>query len=119
MSDPKLIGKRVLITHADVFMGPALCEAFAAHGATVIAATDSLLSPGAPASVLAAAGEIDVLVANLAISAPSTGRMVVWIWPICTLRPRRSVSSFQPAQSLSAMPSSMLTMGNLSASVAR
>ncbi|MCB1910828.1 MAG: SDR family oxidoreductase [Zoogloeaceae bacterium] len=72
MSDPKLIGKRVLITHADVFMGPALCEAFAAHGATVIAATDSLLSPGAPASVLAAAGEIDVLVANLAISAPST-----------------------------------------------
>jgi 2-keto-3-deoxy-L-fuconate dehydrogenase len=72
MSNPSLSGKRVLITHADVFMGPVLCEVFAGHGATVIANTDPLASAGAPAAIVAAAGRIDVLVANLAIPAPAT-----------------------------------------------
>jgi len=72
MSNAILNGKRVLITHANAFMGPVLCEVFAAHGATVLANTDSLLSPDAPASIVRASGEIDVLVANLAIPAPST-----------------------------------------------
>ena len=72
MPDMNLTGKRVLITNADVFMGPALCEVFALHGATVIASTNSLLSPDAPASVVAAAGHIDVLVVNLAVPAPTT-----------------------------------------------
>lgn len=72
MSDQSLKGKRVLITHADVFMGPALCEVFAAHGATVIPSTDRLLDPTAPASLVAASGRVDALVANLAIPAPST-----------------------------------------------
>ena len=72
MSNPSLSGKRVLITHADVFMGPVLCEVFAGHGATVIANTDPLSSAGAPAAIVAAAGRIDVLVANLAIPAPAT-----------------------------------------------
>lgn len=72
MPDPSLQGKRVLITQANMFMGPVLCEVFAAHGATVIANTDPLASASAPASVLAGAGEIDALVANLAIAAPST-----------------------------------------------
>jgi hypothetical protein len=31
MPHPSLAGKRVLITHADVFMGPVLCEVFAAY----------------------------------------------------------------------------------------
>lgn len=53
-------------------MGPVLCEVFAEHGATVIANTDSLLHPDAPASVVAIAGEVDILVANLAIPAPTT-----------------------------------------------
>lgn len=72
MTDTALTDKRVLITQADAFMGPALCEVFAARGATVIASTDSLLDPAAPASVVEAAGQVDVLVANLAIAAPTT-----------------------------------------------
>jgi 2-keto-3-deoxy-L-fuconate dehydrogenase len=72
MPDSNLKGKRVLITHADVFMGPVLCEVFAEHGAIVMANTDSLLSPDAPAAIVASSGQIDVLVANLAIPAPTS-----------------------------------------------
>jgi 2-keto-3-deoxy-L-fuconate dehydrogenase len=73
MSDPKnLRDRRVLITQSDVFMGPALCEVFAAHGAHVIASTQSLLGAEAAAAVVADAGPIDVLVANLALAAPAT-----------------------------------------------
>jgi len=72
MSNQSLLGKRVLITQADLFMGPVLCEVFARHGATVIANTDSLVSPDAPATIVAQAGRIDVLIANLAIPAPTT-----------------------------------------------
>ena len=72
MTQRMLNGKRVLITHADQFMGPTFCEVFAAHGAEVIASTDLLSDAGAPAAVVAAAGHVDVLVANLALPAPST-----------------------------------------------
>ena len=61
-----LTGKRVLITQSGEFMGPALCEVFAEQGATVIASSEDLVAPDAPARVVAAAGAIDVLVANLA-----------------------------------------------------
>lgn len=77
MSDTALADKRVLITQADAFMGPALCEVFAARGATVIASTESLLDPAAPAVVVEAAGQVDVLVANLAIPAPTTPALEV------------------------------------------
>ena len=72
MQDHSLQGKRVLITQADVFMGPVLCEVFIAHGAVVVASTEALLSADAPASIVAAAGPVDVLVVNLAIPAPTT-----------------------------------------------
>lgn len=72
MANPTLAGKRVLVTHADAFMGPVLCEVFAGHGATVIASTDPLHDADAPAAVVSAAGHIDVLVANLAMPAPAT-----------------------------------------------
>jgi len=72
MSNQILIGKRVLVTHADAFMGPVLCEVFANHGATVIPSTDPLMSADAPAATVAQAGHVDILVANLAIPAPST-----------------------------------------------
>ena len=39
MQHHSLQGKRVLITQADAFMGPVLCEVFAAHGAAVVAST--------------------------------------------------------------------------------
>ena len=77
MADSLLANKRVLITQADAFMGPALCGVFAAHGATVIASTASLVGPDAPAAVVAAAGDIDVLIANLAIPAPATPALEV------------------------------------------
>jgi 2-keto-3-deoxy-L-fuconate dehydrogenase len=72
MHPTSLEGRRVLITQAGDFMGPTLCEVFAAHGAEVIANTDDLLDPAAPAALVAAAGHIDVLVANLGVPAPST-----------------------------------------------
>ena len=72
MQDHSLQGKRMLITQADVFMGPVLCEVFMAHGAAVVASTAPLLSADAPASIVAAAGLVDVLVVNLAIPAPTT-----------------------------------------------
>ena len=71
-----LTGKRILITQADEFMGPALCEVFAEQGAEVVASTADLAPPEAAAQVVAQAvkdaGPIDVLVANLAYSAPTT-----------------------------------------------
>jgi 2-keto-3-deoxy-L-fuconate dehydrogenase len=72
MSDQILLGKRVLVTHADAFMGPVLCEVFASHGATVIPSSDPLVSADAPGAIVAVAGHVDILVANLAIPAPTT-----------------------------------------------
>jgi 2-keto-3-deoxy-L-fuconate dehydrogenase len=72
VSSQSLLGKRVLVTQADIFMGPVLCEVFASHGATVIASTDPLVAAGAPASVVAEAGRVDVLIASLAVPAPTT-----------------------------------------------
>ena len=67
-----LAGKRVLITQASAFMGPVLCEVFAEQGAEVVASTDELVDVVAAERVVLAAGPIDVLVANLAMKAPST-----------------------------------------------
>jgi 2-keto-3-deoxy-L-fuconate dehydrogenase len=72
MTTHTLLDKRILVTHADVFMGPMLCEVLSAHGATVLASIDPLLDPAAPAAIVAAAGHMDVLVANLAVPAPTT-----------------------------------------------
>ena len=72
MPDTRLQGKRVLITQAEAFMGPVLCEVFTEQGALVIADTQSLIDPHSPAAVVAAAGPIDALVANLAFPAPTT-----------------------------------------------
>jgi 2-keto-3-deoxy-L-fuconate dehydrogenase len=67
-----LDGKRVLVTQAGDFMGPALCEVLAEQGADVVASTDDLADPPAAARVVRQAGAVDVLVANLALSAPVT-----------------------------------------------
>ncbi len=64
--------KRILLTHADRFMGPALSETLRAHGATVIDDCDPMIDPDAPARAVAAAGRVDVLVAHLAVPAPTT-----------------------------------------------
>ena len=67
-----LHGKRVLITQATDFMGPALCEIFAAAGADVVADDSDLRDPSAPSTLVAGTGRIDVLVVNLGCPAPST-----------------------------------------------
>jgi 2-keto-3-deoxy-L-fuconate dehydrogenase len=75
MSD-RLAGRRVLVTSADRYMGPAVSDLFGAEGATVVADTSDLVPAAAPGAAVAAAGPIDVLVANLATpprTAPVTG----------------------------------------------
>ncbi len=77
MTELTLHGKRILVTHADAFMGPVLCDVLARRGATVIASTDALLTPEAPAALVEASGQIDVMVANLAIRNPRTSAIDV------------------------------------------
>lgn len=72
MTNSLLTGKCALITHADAFMGPALCDTFRRQGAEVIAETSPLLDPEEPARIIAAAGKVDILVINLAMPAPAT-----------------------------------------------
>lgn len=72
-----LNGKRILVTQAGEFMGPAFCEVFAEQGAEVVRSTAALSAPGAAEQEVAEAGPIDVLVANLSIHAPSTPAQAV------------------------------------------
>jgi 2-keto-3-deoxy-L-fuconate dehydrogenase len=67
-----LKNKRVLITQDQDFMGPALCQVFQEHGATVISDANPLLSTEAVDNLVKQAGQVDILIANLAIPAPST-----------------------------------------------
>jgi 2-keto-3-deoxy-L-fuconate dehydrogenase len=66
-------GKRVLITQSQELMGPARVRVFGAFGAVVQADARSLGdAPALAARVVEAAGDIDVLIAYLALRAPST-----------------------------------------------
>ena len=67
-----LIGKRILVTQASEFMGPAFCEVFADQGAEVVRSDEPLSASDAAEKVVVGAGQIDVLVVNLSIVAPST-----------------------------------------------
>ena len=67
-----LANKRILVTQWREFMGPTLCEVLTSHGATVVTSEVPLDDPAAAASEVARAGEIDILIANLAIAAPTT-----------------------------------------------
>ena len=67
-----LDGQRILLTQAADFMGPALHAVLAEQGAQVVASEEPLDAPGAAERIVAAAGHVDVLVANLALRAPTT-----------------------------------------------
>ena len=67
-----LKGKRILVTQANDFMGPALCQTLAAWGADVVADNRLLTAPQVAQDLIEAAGELDALVINLALPAPST-----------------------------------------------
>lgn len=62
----RLQSKRVLVTQANEYMGPAICALFGAEGATVIADHSDLTVPEQCARVVAQVSELDVLIANLA-----------------------------------------------------
>ncbi len=62
----QLAGKRVLITQADDYMGPQSVETFRAAGADVIADRTDLSDPDAAGKMIADAGHVDILIANLA-----------------------------------------------------
>jgi len=62
----RLEGKRVLITQADAYMGPATAELFAAEGAELIRDSRDLVVAGACEALVAEAGRVDVFIANLA-----------------------------------------------------
>lgn len=70
MKSINLTGKRILVTQADTFMGPTLCEVFTEMGAEVITDYQLLDDPALPAQIVDAAGTVDVLVINLAVPAP-------------------------------------------------
>ncbi len=65
-AEGRLAGKRVVITQADDYMGPATAELFAEEGATVLADRRDLTVAGACEALIEESGQIDVLVANLA-----------------------------------------------------
>ncbi len=65
----RLGGKRIVVTSSDSYMGPPIVELFRAEGADVVADTSALLGASEPADLIASAGEIDVLVANLDLAA--------------------------------------------------
>ncbi len=67
-----LQGKRVLVTQCEDFMGPALVRAFRDHGAEVTADARALARPGDVKAMLAEAGVVEILIANLAIRNPRT-----------------------------------------------
>jgi 2-keto-3-deoxy-L-fuconate dehydrogenase len=62
----RLQGRRVLLTHADRYLGPPVAELFRAEGADVTADEADLAGPGEAEALVARAGEVDVLVANFA-----------------------------------------------------
>ncbi len=72
MAYPDLGGKRILLTQADVFMGPVLKEALIRSGADVMPSTATLVEPNAANELIEQSGELDVIVINLGVPAPST-----------------------------------------------
>jgi NAD(P)-dependent dehydrogenase (short-subunit alcohol dehydrogenase family) len=85
----RLEGKRVLVTQADDYMGPAITDMFRKHGADVIQDRSDPTDPDTAARAVSEAGHIDVLIANLAadaqfgVSASGTdaGRDLFAAWP--------------------------------------
>jgi 2-keto-3-deoxy-L-fuconate dehydrogenase len=66
----RLLGKRVVVTEAEDFMGPAVTALFAEEGADVIADRRDLKLREASAELIAESGRVDILVANLSIPNP-------------------------------------------------
>jgi NAD(P)-dependent dehydrogenase (short-subunit alcohol dehydrogenase family) len=73
MDPMRLDGRRILVTQSEDFMGPVLCRVLSDLGAIVLPDPRPLSDdPDLPRAVVEAAGRVDVLVAHLAVPAPST-----------------------------------------------
>jgi len=59
-----LTGKRVLLTQASDFMGPALVEVFSECGADLIVADGPVAAPDYPQRLIEETGHVDVLLLN-------------------------------------------------------
>ena len=68
----RMNGRRVVITQISAFMGKDLVELFGAEGAALVADDRDLKVPGAAEALIAEAGNVDVLIANLAAVHPRT-----------------------------------------------
>jgi len=68
----RMSGKRVVVTQASAFMGMDIAKLFREEGADVLADDRDLKRPGSADTLIAEAGDIDVLVANLAAEQPRT-----------------------------------------------
>ncbi len=66
----RLAGKRVLVTQSSMFMGPAIIDLFSREGAIIVADDRDLKPPAAASQLIAEAGQVDVLIVNLAIDNP-------------------------------------------------
>ena len=64
--EKQLKGKRVLVTQADDYMGPATIELFQKEGAEIIADSSDLTKEGRCEELVSQTGRIDILIANLA-----------------------------------------------------
>ena len=64
--DKQLNGKRVLVTQAEDYMGPATIELFQKEGANIIADNSDLTQEGRCEELISESGRIDILIANLA-----------------------------------------------------
>ncbi|MFL2527637.1 MAG: SDR family NAD(P)-dependent oxidoreductase [Candidatus Azotimanducaceae bacterium] len=64
--DKQLNGKRVLVTQANDYMGPATIELFQKEGANIIADSSDLTQEGRCEELISQSGRIDILIANLA-----------------------------------------------------
>ena len=67
--EQRLQGKRVLVTQAQDYMGPDTIALFEEHGAHIFADNRDLTAAGAVETLVEEAGEIDILIANLAANA--------------------------------------------------
>jgi 2-keto-3-deoxy-L-fuconate dehydrogenase len=67
-----LAGKRIVVTQASTFMGPAIVEVFTEEGGDVFADERDLRNVAAARDLIASVGRVDVLVANLAAINPRT-----------------------------------------------
>ena len=76
----RLAGKRVLVTHADRFMGAPVAERFREEGADVVADTSIPRSAADGEAIVEAAGAVDVVFANDSTIISGGDDFTVWLW---------------------------------------